>query len=66
MTTRSNVVQYDFNLSTNCNDTDLIALIHFFFLLINVLSKNENWTYLFKRTVEKANHIILNDYDRLA
>ena len=27
MTTRSNVVQYDYSLSTNCSDTDLVALV---------------------------------------
>lgn len=42
MTTRSNVVQYESNLSTNCSNTDLAALaISFLFLLCQHIDKKE-------------------------
>ncbi len=42
-------MQYDFNLTTNCSDTDLVALVH---------------NYFRKSTKEKANDIIQKDYDQ--
>ena len=42
MTARSNVVQYESNISTNCSNIDLVALVVFhFFFFCQYVDKNE-------------------------
>jgi hypothetical protein len=53
MTTRSNVVQYESNLSTNCSNTDLVALVISFFFLSTYWQERKEEKRIFRNISSK-------------